>query len=451
MSLTADAHDLQPAHGRWRFWIAAGRDEGVGVRSSSEVIPFRRGRLHQPALGDRRSLELRGYIKELTDSAMQAELDLIKATLDPERTDPVRLTDTFADGSIRWIDAIPGDIVSRYAGEAGRLLSVELDALDPYWYRTWGNWTADSGLYADDGLYADEGSTLAIYPTSDPFDVTVQVLGTTDVTKVLAEIDGPAPSDVGVWNVSVDPEIGFSYPAAILGSNVVPNPSFETMPPIPSGTSQYGLTAATWEVDGATGTRSLEIAVTGPAGIGGYGLPEMPLLGPRLVRIRAWVRNPGTGSPTARLHLLARRSGTPVGGYDYAYGSWAYDPPDGGAWSGPVFPSIDVVQLLDPDVVAGFVRLDIDANPGVGESFISRLRWDDIEVRDDWRLLNERTLSVDSGARTARLETTNARGHLALLEGNRHGEYLRLRPGLNTIRVVGLPQQVRLTFPATYL
>ncbi len=60
-------------------------------------------------------------------------------------------------------------------------------------------------------------------------------------------------------------------------------------------------------------------------------------------------------------------------------------------------------------------------------------------------------LSVDSGTRTVTLGGVQARGNLTLLAGNAHGEYLRLWPGQNVIRVTGTPAQIRVFFDRSYL
>jgi hypothetical protein len=38
-----------------------------------------------------------------------------------------------------------------------------------------------------------------------------------------------------------------------------------------------------------------------------------------------------------------------------------------------------------------------------------------------------------------------------LLGGNQHGEYFRLKPGVQTLRILGQPAEVRLLITPTYL
>ena len=281
MSLTWQGLDLQPAHRRWRFWIAQGRDELPDVRTSSDLIPFRRGRLHRPGVADRRPLELRGYIQEASLAAFRAQHDTLKGLLDPETEEPGTLADTFEDGGVRWVRAVPRNLVSKYGGDATRVLSIELEALYPFWYGSNGVITLDSGLLLDSGYAMDQDAKIVITPMTPAYNFTFNALGTTAITDVIVEVDGPSDDRVFIYNESLSPVVGFGY-----------------------------------------------------------------------------------------------------------------------------------------DVVLGAAE----------------------------------TLVVDSGARSVRLGSVNARGSLLLgYPGNRHGEYLRLRPGSNTIRINGKPAQVRISFPATYL
>ena len=212
-----EGHDLAPAHRRWRFWVAEGRDELPEFRTSSQVIPFRRGRLHQGGFADRRSLEVRGYIKEVTDPAMQAELDLLKGLLDPERFAPGTLADDFADGTQRWIFAVPRSIIPRYGGQAGRLLSIEIEALDPYWYSAWGTLTLDGGLFLDTGLTLDSSAEIVVVPTTSSHELDIDTLGTADVERVRIAFKGPSTAPPGFSATLASGEtVGFTYGALLL-------------------------------------------------------------------------------------------------------------------------------------------------------------------------------------------------------------------------------------------
>lgn len=210
--------DLRPTHGRWRFWIAEGRDDLPEVRSSSQVIPFRRGRLHKPGIADLRPLEVRGYIKDVTDAAMRADLDVIKGLLDPEALAMGTLVDDFENGSVRWMRAIPRDVIPRYGGKATRLFSIALDALDPYWYGSWGTLSLDSGLYLDSGLSLDSGAEVVITAPATTFDL--DTLGTADVERIRVRFVGPSAGPVGLDTVGATP-VGFTVARTLDAGEVL--------------------------------------------------------------------------------------------------------------------------------------------------------------------------------------------------------------------------------------
>jgi hypothetical protein len=60
-------------------------------------------------------------------------------------------------------------------------------------------------------------------------------------------------------------------------------------------------------------------------------------------------------------------------------------------------------------------------------------------------------LIVDNELRTATQAGVSSRASLTLAAGNEHGEYIRLRPGVNRLRISGRPASVRVAFRPTYL
>ena len=58
---------------------------------------------------------------------------------------------------------------------------------------------------------------------------------------------------------------------------------------------------------------------------------------------------------------------------------------------------------------------------------------------------------VDSGTRTVTLDGVQARNDLILHADNLNGEYVRLDPGTNPIRITGQPAEVRVRFNSAYL
>jgi hypothetical protein len=61
------------------------------------------------------------------------------------------------------------------------------------------------------------------------------------------------------------------------------------------------------------------------------------------------------------------------------------------------------------------------------------------------------TLTVDNDDRTVVVASVSQRASLALMGANRHGEYVRLGPGANTVRILGYPASARILFIPTYL
>ncbi|MEW6223201.1 MAG: hypothetical protein AB1627_01090 [Chloroflexota bacterium] len=242
MSPTWEGLDLQPAHRRWRFWIEQGRDELPDARTSSDLIPFRRGRLHQPAAADRRVLEVRGYIQEASLSAFRAQHDTLKGLLDPEAETPGTLVDDFEDGSARWIRAVPRNLMSRHGGEATRLLSIELEALDPYWYSAWGSLALDAGYALDEGLTLDSSAEIIVVPTSTAHVIPIVIPGTADCERVSVRMTGPSVAAPGV-DVPGSTPIGF-----LLGT------------PLAAGeVAELDNAARSVTVDGVTARASLDL------------------------------------------------------------------------------------------------------------------------------------------------------------------------------------------------
>lgn len=60
-------------------------------------------------------------------------------------------------------------------------------------------------------------------------------------------------------------------------------------------------------------------------------------------------------------------------------------------------------------------------------------------------------LELDNAARRALVAGVSVRADMTLQAANRHGEYARLRPGTNTIRILGQPAQARILFTPTHL
>jgi hypothetical protein len=159
-----------------------------------------------------------------------------------------------------------------------------------------------------------------------------------------------------------------------MSGNLCPNGSFQNG--VPAQVYGYGYSAVTQAADGVSDGKCLDIAVVNASTEGRYAWAEMPLVGGRTVTVSFKARNPGAGSPTGEWWLLCRRSGTAVGGFDYAYLAGSGIFADGGAWQ-----TVDLGTVtLASDVVSGFVVCGIISNPGVGAGYTSHMRYEDVMV-----------------------------------------------------------------------
>ena len=95
------------------------------------------------------------------------------------------------------------------------------------------------------------------------------------------------------------------------------------------------------------------------------------------------------------------------------------------------------LRMVGPSITAPGIEADTP-DGAVGFVMADALATDEVLDIDNW----ERVVAI--GGITQRAEMT-------LRAANRHGEYIRLRPGQNTVRVLGMPASARLHFPLTFL
>lgn len=232
IGLAYDGYDLQRSDLNVMFAITEGLDELPVVRGADDIIPFRAGRLPQKRTADHRPIVATGWIAGAAPSpqlSYRAYLDGLKTVLDPTREASV-LQATLPGGEVRWTTAVARSVIGGDPiGYEFRPLSIEWEALDPFWYRTWGAWTLDSGLFLDTGLALDEGSQIVVLPTTDPFLVAVNTLGSADVTKVHVEIVGPSYGPVTVTSLSADDVPAFTYPALAVGQTLIVDSGLRTV------------------------------------------------------------------------------------------------------------------------------------------------------------------------------------------------------------------------------
>lgn len=210
IGLAFDDLDLQRADLDLMFVITEGMDELPETRGGDQLIPFRTGQLAQPRMAHRRPVVAEGWVARPSASvasAYRAYVDSLKLRLEPTAL-PKLLVATMEDGSKRWVNAVPRNLIGGPAlGSDFRPFSIEWEALDPYWYGAYGTGTLDSGLYLDAGWYLDGGADLIVagsgdYPLANP--------GTADSEKVRVVVTGPSTGPIGV-EVTGSLPVGFVY------------------------------------------------------------------------------------------------------------------------------------------------------------------------------------------------------------------------------------------------
>lgn len=220
IGLAFDDYDLQRPDLNVLFAITEGLDTLPAVRGADQLIPFRTGNLPSARIADRRSIVATGWLAGAAPApelSYRAYLDGLKRVLDPTRP-PAALRATLQDGSVRWINAVARSLIGGdMIGHEFRPMSIEWEALDPYWYSQWGTLTLDSGLYLDAGWYLDSSADVVITGTGP---VVVDPLGTADVERVRVRFTGPSSGPVGLATQVVLP-VGFSVARTLVAGEIL--------------------------------------------------------------------------------------------------------------------------------------------------------------------------------------------------------------------------------------
>jgi hypothetical protein len=218
IGLTYDGYDLQRADLDVFFQITEGLDTLPDTRGDDQLIPFRTGRLPQPRMGDRRPIVAMGWVTRPSvsqTSAYRVYLDGLKAKLEPTGS-PRVLVATLEDGSKRWTSAVPRNLLPGDGwGSDFRSFSIEWEALDPYWYGTYGTLALDGGLFLDAGWSLDSSTAIVVTGTAD-FDT----LGTAAVERVVVRFTGPSSGSVGIEVGGSDP-VGFMVARTLAAGEVL--------------------------------------------------------------------------------------------------------------------------------------------------------------------------------------------------------------------------------------
>jgi len=202
------------------FEITEGLDELPEMRGEDQLIPFRTGQLPGLRLAHRRPVVLTGHIMgsgSAPRSVYRAYVDELKGIFDPA-AGPGILAATLPDGTNRWLNAVARNIVGGegFGGEF-RSLSIELEALDPYWYGAWGTLALDEGYDLDDGELLDSSAEVVIAPTSTSHAIDIDALGTADIERLRFTFTGPSTSSPGFYGASV----GFTFGATLTSGQVL--------------------------------------------------------------------------------------------------------------------------------------------------------------------------------------------------------------------------------------
>jgi hypothetical protein len=217
IGLVWDDFDLQRADLDIHFQISEGLDELPETRGSDEIIPFRRGRLPQDRVADRRPVVAIGWVTgpatEGAAAAYRVYVDALKKRLEPTSA-PRILVATMEDGTQRWTTAVPRNLIGGPAlGSDFRPFSIEWESLDPYWYGMWGDLTLDGGYELDAGWLLDSSAEVVIGAGAA---AEIDTIGSADVTKLRIRFEGPSVGNIGIETVGPVP-VGFQI-ARVLGA-----------------------------------------------------------------------------------------------------------------------------------------------------------------------------------------------------------------------------------------
>lgn len=215
IGLTFDGYQLQRPDLDIIFQVTDGLDTLPATRGADAIIPFRQGRLAQTHLADTRHIVATGWIGgsgTTPRASYRAYVDKLKSHLDPS-ADPRMLVVRLEDGSIRWCRAVTRNIIpGPGVGMESAAVSIEWEALDPFWYSSLGALTLDSGHVLDAGESLDMGAEIVITGSGD---ASIETGGTAPIERVRVKIVGPSSGPVGLETVGASP-VGFTV-ARTLG------------------------------------------------------------------------------------------------------------------------------------------------------------------------------------------------------------------------------------------
>jgi hypothetical protein len=199
--------------------ITEGLDGGLVLRGADDVIPFRTGQRPLLRPGDTRPIVLSGWVQDTEGSPLTAYRNAMDdlLTIFAESPEALVLIATLEDGTTRWIQTWHPNVLApqQDALPLGiKQVSVEVTALDPYWYGQWGGLRLDTNWTFDQGATFDSSSVLNIYPAGLAYDKAINVGGTADTEKVLLAFTGPSSVAPGI--MVVETGVGFELAAPLI-------------------------------------------------------------------------------------------------------------------------------------------------------------------------------------------------------------------------------------------
>lgn len=232
MSLIVDGLQLQDRAGGVYFDMPVGRHDLPLARVATSSVPFRAGLRGERSFADRRRIELESRVLAIADAvAHQAFIDDLKRRLDPSRGEPLLVRDLLPTGLERWCYAWSRALdVERVGGRTATPMhqaSVVLEALDPFWYGTYGLSALDSGLLLDDGEALDQGGEIVVAPTSTTHALSFDTQGTADVERIRLRLSGPSVAGPGIEVDTPAGVVGFVMADALADGELLEIDNFE--------------------------------------------------------------------------------------------------------------------------------------------------------------------------------------------------------------------------------
>lgn len=511
ISLAFRGYDLQRADLNVMFAITEGLDTLPEFRGQDQLIPFRTGRLPVPRTADRRPVVATGWVAGAApapETSYRAYLDGLKAVLDPTLAEAY-LVATLPDGSVRWIKAKASNLIGgELIGHELRPMSIEWEALDPFWYSAYGIGTLDdddsyrayaaylgpvgywrvgeasgtamAAVVGPAGTYVNAPTLGVPGALAGDTDTAVTFNGTSQYGKVAGTILSAATDlSMAFWlNIAAQPG-NFRRVFHALGSGQTVHGFFNGdgtsgLYGRLGGSGDYWLSGTSVNLTGGWKFLVLTLNAAGQAKWSLNGAPLAATGGQATGHTTTTITDLGLGASFTGGNYLAGTLDEPkifprlLSDAEIAalYTLGLYGPapaPDGFLDDGGVLDDGGEV-VVTPSSTIHALALDTVGSAAV-EKVILRfvgpsLTPPGIEVDTPEGIVGfvmaaalaaGQELVVDTAAGTALIGGISQRGSMTLQAANAHGEYVHLLARNNSIRLLGAAARVGLTFNSTWL